>query len=118
MTAGHRTREMRVDARAKMEAKKRTLLADVERALLDALAESSEVHRALWKLQREGWTLRLVLDCQPDGENGPSGAGAATPPARRSRAQEPTFRIDAEDLRFLRELGIDPTRRRAPRRPR
>ena len=46
--------EKDLDARARMEAKKRNLLRDVERALLDALAESSEVHRTLWRLQREG----------------------------------------------------------------
>jgi hypothetical protein len=101
-----------------MEAKKRTLLADVERALLDALAESSEVHRALWKLQREGWTLRLLLDCQPDVEGEPAADRPEPRPARRRPARDPSFRIDVEDLRFLREIGIDPTRRRAPRRPR
>ncbi len=107
-----------MDARARMEARKRTLLADVERALLDALAESSEVHRALWKLQREGWTLRLLLDCQPEAEGEPASSRTEPRPARRPPGREPSFRIDAEDLRFLRDIGIDPTRRRAPRRPR
>ena len=107
-----------MDARARMEARKRTLLADVERALLDALAESSEVHRALWKLQREGWTLRLLLDCQPEAEGEAASSRTEPRPVPRPPGREPSFRIDAEDLRFLRDIGIDPTRRRAPRRPR
>lgn len=35
-------------------------------------------------------------------------------PVRRTRrpAREPEFRINREDLAFLRSIGIDPTRRR------
>ena len=107
-----------VNARGRMNSKKRTLLADVERALLDALAESPAVHRTLWKLQREGWTLRLFLDCERDpdlGEEVIAPAPAAVPTVRES---VPEFRIDATDLRFLRAIGIDPTRKRRARRPR
>jgi hypothetical protein len=108
-----------VDARARAEAKKRNLLRDIERALMDALAESPAIHQTLWKLQREGWTLRLFLDCQreDDGEHSvPLTAAAGRNPG--PPAGEPSFRIDAEDLRLLRSLGIDPTRRRAARRGR
>jgi hypothetical protein len=110
--------ESELDARARMEAKRRTLLADIERALLDALADSPDVHRALWRLQREGWTLHVSIDCARD-------AGAArSVPAPRATARrdpeanerQPPFRIDADDLRFLRALGIDPTRRARRRR--
>jgi len=88
------------------DAKKRSLLRDLERALLDAIAESPEVHRRLWKLQREGYTLQLSLDCAREDDS-----AAAAP-----RAPEPGFRIDAEDLAFLRSIGIDPTRKRRTRR--
>ena len=104
-----------VNARSRMNSKKRSLLADVERALLDALAESPDVQRTLWKLQREGWTLRLFLDCDrypdPDGETAvPASAARARP-----HESEAEFRIDAADLRFLRSIGIDPTRKRRAR---
>jgi len=88
------------------EARKRTLLSELERALLEAISESPEVHRALWRLQREGYVLHLALDCERDGEAG--GASLDEPP--------PTFRIDARDLQFLRSIGIDPTRKRRARR--
>lgn len=88
------------------DARKRSLLRDLERALLDAIAESPEVHRKLWKLQREGYTLELHLDCAPAGE-------IRTAPRREP---EPSFRIDAADLAFLQSIGIDPTRKRRSRR--
>ncbi len=84
------------------DAKKQSLLRDLERALLDAIAESPEVHRTLYRLQRAGYTLQLSLDC--------TGQGEPTPVHREEPA--PTFRIDAADLAFLRSVGIDPTRKR------
>lgn len=106
-----------VDDRASREASKRTLLRDVERALLDALSESPEMHRVLDRLQRAGWTLRVSLDCRSEPEPAPE--PDARPSGReRGRGDQPRFRIDAEDLRFLRSIGIDPTRRRPRRRAR
>jgi hypothetical protein len=113
-------REATVPTRGRRETSKRALLADVERALLDALAESPAMHRSLWKLQREGWVLRLFLDCERDAEDAPAESLAGSPEQRRrSSAREtaaPVFRIDADDLRFLRSVGIDPTRKRRSRR--
>lgn len=89
------------------EARKRTLLSELERALLEAISESPEVHRALWRLQREGYVLHLALDCErEDGAE----LSARSEPA-------PQFKIDASDLQFLRSIGIDPTRKRRLRRP-
>lgn len=89
--------------RSDPQARKRTLLSNLERALLDALAESPEVHRTLWHLQKAGYTLRLSIDCQES-----EAAGVANPSV--------AFRIDAEDLRFLRSIGVDPTRRARTRK--
>lgn len=88
------------------DAKKRSLLRELERALLDAIAESPEVHRRLWKLQREGYTLHLSLDCAREGD-----VGLVERPGA-----EPSFRIDSQDLAFLQSIGIDPTRKRRTRR--
>jgi hypothetical protein len=112
--------EASVPTRGRREINKRALLADVERALLDALAESPAMHRSLWKLQRRGWVLRLFLDCERDAEDAPAESVAGYPEQRRSSGVReipaPVFRIDADDLRFLRSVGIDPTRRSRSRR--
>ena len=43
---------------------------------------------------------------------------AARKPPAGPPPGDPVFRIDADDLRFLRSLGIDPTRKRRARRAR
>lgn len=85
-----------------MDDLRRALLRDLERALLDAIAESPEVHRTLSRLEREGFTLQVMLDCQPK--------------ERAAALPDPVFRIDSTDLSFLRSVGIDPTRRARRRR--
>lgn len=110
-----------MNARARNEAKKRTLLADVERALLEALAESTEMHRVLYRLQRAGWALELHLDCHRVDEPADEESPVRTKRSRRLAAErtsppDPAFVIDSGDLRFLRSIGIDPTRKRR-RRP-
>lgn len=89
--------------------KAQTLLREISRALLDAIAESGVVTDGLRRLHREGYTLHLLLDCQREG-------AAAEPTAPNAREADVAFRIDTDDLAFLRSIGIDPTRRR--RRPR
>ena len=83
-----------------------SLLREVSRALLDAISESATLNGSLRRLHEEGYTLHLLLDCKRSGEE----EAPATPPV------DAEFRIDANDLAFLRSVGIDPTRRR--RRPR
>lgn len=107
-------------ARIDSESRRRSLLRAIEKALLEAISESSAVHRTLWQLQRAGYQLRLSVDCR---ETAP--APSLSPPAapldgdsaqHEERRGETPFRIDGEDLRFLRSIGIDPTRVRRPRR--
>ncbi|MEO7794975.1 MAG: hypothetical protein ABIV06_09400 [Thermoanaerobaculia bacterium] len=87
---------------------------DLERALLEAISESAEVHRTLNRMHREGYTLQLFLDCQPTGD----GDSSARPERPRSegRPLEPAFRINSDDLTLLRALGIDPTRKSRARK--
>ncbi len=121
-----------VDARAGSEAEKRALLADIERALLEAISESREVQAGLRRLHRAGWLLELHLGCRRDAPGEPVvepiAPASRAPAVRRRRAaaaagaaapagEGPAFRMDAGDLRFLRSIGIDPTRRRPARRP-
>jgi len=101
-----------VDTRSQLEARKRTLLSNVERALLDALAESPEVHRSIWRLQRAGFMLRLSIECH----EAHAAESSDTKPEVTTAPASAAFRIDADDLGFLRSIGIDPTRRPRPRR--
>ena len=120
------------------------LLRELERALLEALAESAEAHRTLERMHDEGLTLQIYLDCRKAGERSadaplePARVPAAAAPVsaralarvtgrageRRTRAPRksapvepaPLFRINTEDLAMLRALGIDPTRKGRSRR--
>jgi hypothetical protein len=59
------------------------------------------------EIKREGWSLYLVVDQQTEDE----GAGTALElTAGEAPAEAPVFKIDGEDLTFLRSIGIDPTR--------
>jgi hypothetical protein len=84
----------------------RQMLRDLGRALSHAIAESPEVGETLRRIESEGYSLHLVLDCKRDGET------PAAPAARPAGRAEPVFRINGDDLFFLRSCGIDPTRRR------
>lgn len=94
-------------------ARRRALLRTLEKALYDAIAESEELHRALWEMQREGLQARLTIGCEPGATADPA---PSKPKPRDERRPGPSFRIDSDDLRFLRSIGIDPTRSRRSRR--
>lgn len=82
-------------------------------ALARALSDSSEAGRAVREIRREGWSLYLVVDQKED-----EGSGAALElTTKRSTAEAPVFKIDGQDLSFLRSIGIDPTRSLRRRRP-
>lgn len=90
-------------------------LREMLRELGRALADSSDASQALRRIQEEGYSLFFLLDRAgnvpvPAGGAPQADEAAATPPPRSSIV-EPVFRIDGQDLRFLRSLGIDPTRR-------
>ncbi|MEM8959893.1 MAG: hypothetical protein AAGD38_00305 [Acidobacteriota bacterium] len=89
----------------------RRMLNDLGRALVDAISASPPVSDAVRRMRDEGYRLQLILDCKE--ENGDDSHGAqleltARRPASPSR--EPAFRLDNQDVSFLRALGIDPTR--------
>jgi hypothetical protein len=87
----------------------RQMLRDLGRALSHAISESPEVGETLRRIESEGYSLHLVLDCKRDGE---SSIAAPAPSPRPRAGGEPVFRINGDDLFFLRSCGIDPTRRR------
>ena len=93
-----------------LDEKLRQMLRDLGRALSDAISDSPEVGRTLRRIRREGYTLDLLVDCTREGETAaaPVASGGAT-------AGDPVFRINSDDLSFLKSIGIDPTRRRRRR---
>ncbi|MCB1058325.1 MAG: hypothetical protein KDD11_22725 [Acidobacteria bacterium] len=95
---------------------------DLGRALTSAMAESSEVSDTLRRLRSSGYALYLSLDCKRGGEVRqeplPVAATSGVSAANASSSGEPNFQINGDDLRFLRSIGIDPTRRCRTRRRR
>ena len=96
-----------------MDAKLHQLLTVLRGALARALSDSSEASRAVREIKRQGWSLYLVVDQQEDEG---SGGAALELTAKRAAAEAPVFKIDGEDLTFLRSIGIDPTRSLRKRR--
>lgn len=83
-------------------------------ALARTLSDSSEASQAVQEIKREGWSLYLVVDQQAEDE----GANTALQlTAGQAGAEAPVFKIDGEDLSFLRSIGIDPTRSLRRKRP-
>jgi hypothetical protein len=105
-------------------------LRDLGRAVFEAIAESPDVGRALDFIRAEGYTLSMQLNCRKGdasiGIDGPVERRVESrllerrplegSPVKSLPASDPAFRIDGEDLRFLRSIGIDPTRRLRRRR--
>ncbi len=93
-----------------LEEKIRQMLRDLGRALSDAMAESSDVNRALRRIHEEGYSLFIFLE-RKEGDEAGEAVDPAREPAGVERRGEPVFRIHGGDLSFLRSIGIDPTRK-------
>jgi hypothetical protein len=102
------------------------LLQGLGEALIEAISDSSEINENLRELQKAGYSLYLVVDCKrgaakrkraessrATASQSPAGA-EATP----GKGVDPVFRIDGNDLLFLRSIGIDPTRKSRVRKAR
>lgn len=95
-----------------MDARLRQLLQDLKGAVSKTLADSPDVERSMDRIRDEGWSVYLVVDRKRQDET-PEGIELT---ADRSSTREVAFRIDRQDLSFLRSIGIDPTRRLRRRR--
>ena len=90
--------------------------------MIEAISDSSEINDSLRELQKAGYSLYLVVDCKrgagkrrrSDASRSASAQSAADSP--NGRGADPVFRIDGNDLLFLRSIGIDPTRKSRARR--
>jgi hypothetical protein len=97
----------------------REMLKELGQAINESISGSGRVHDSIQRIRDEGYNLYMVLDAK---------VGVNRREARLSRARRgsvkveeaedgPTpeeraaFRINLKDLRFLKSLGIDPTRK-------
>jgi hypothetical protein len=113
----------------------REMLKELGQAINESISGSDRVHDSLQKIRDEGYNLYMVLDAKV-GVNRRERATRAPKASRRSLAlvrdrddrdereesasaeERAAFRINLKDLRFLRSVGIDPTRKvRARRAP-
>jgi hypothetical protein len=90
----------------------RSMLNDFGRAVLQAMHGSTEVHGAVRKICREGYSLHLVLDGKTEDQQARL---ELTSPlidetVRPGPPAQATFRLNSDDVEFLRSVGIDPTR--------
>jgi hypothetical protein len=107
----------------------RAMLKELGQAINESISGSGRVHDSIQKIRDEGYNLYMVLDAKV-GVNKREGKsrsrrGAAVASAESdedvsSASERAAFRINLKDLRFLKSLGIDPTRkvrtRKAPAR--
>jgi len=88
------------------------MLNELGRALMQAISTSSEVNGTARKIRQEGYSVYLALDCKQDRERSTRQI-ELTP--RKDPSPAPEFRLDGNDVAWLKSLGIDATRP-APRR--
>jgi hypothetical protein len=87
------------------------MMRELGRTVWRAMSASEEVTSAIKRLEEKGFTLNLMLDCKHAGaplaqlEIEASGVPALEP--GKVNAQ---FRLESQDVNWLRSLGIDATR--------
>lgn len=92
----------------------REMLKELGQAINESISGSGRVHESIQRIRDEGYNLYMVLDAKVGvdkregrgrGRSSRSGTGST---AASERAE---FRINVKDLRLLKALGIDPTRK-------
>jgi len=106
----------------------RAMLKELGQAINESISGSGRVHDSIQKIRDEGYNLYMVLDAKVgvnkrDGKSRSRRGAAASAESDEdvsTAAERAAFRINLKDLRFLKSLGIDPTRkvrtRKAPAR--
>src|SRR5262245_17528633 len=100
----------------------RQMLKELRQAINESISGSGRVHDSIQRIRDEGYNLYMVLDAKVgvnkrDRSGRRKAAGAREAAGARGRSEEPVieeraaFRINVKDLRFLKSLGIDPTRK-------
>ncbi|HEY3173573.1 MAG TPA: hypothetical protein VGK86_13465 [Thermoanaerobaculia bacterium] len=100
----------------------REMLKELGQAINESISGSGRVHESIQRIRDEGYNLYMVLDAKV-GVNRHEGRGGSRSRSSGSRGEKQpvseeraAFRINVKDLRILRSLGIDPTRKVRNRR--
>ena len=95
----------------------REMLKELGQAINESISGSGRVHDSIQRIRDEGYNLYMVLDAKV-GVNKREGRGrarralaVAEPEEVERTSERAAFRINLKDLRFLKSLGIDPTRK-------
>jgi hypothetical protein len=102
----------------RMDAKLRAMLKELGDAINDSVSESDRVHETIEKLREHGYRLFLNLDARIGIERDDEFAEEEDSQNVEAALTSAEFRIDFRDLRFLKSVGIDPTRKVRTRRAR
>lgn len=106
-----------------MDEKIKQLLKDLGQAINESISGSEDVNEHIQKIKNEGYNLYVVLDATIGlGRDDDATEGADTEEGEGEGERSPgtdvatirrdvQFRIDVNDLSFLRSVGIDPTRK-------
>ena len=99
----------------------REMLKELGQAINESISGSGRVHDSIQRIRDEGYNLYMVLDAKVgvkrEGRGGSRGRSSAARGESSSHSEErAAFRINVKDLRFLKSVGIDPTRKVRNRR--
>lgn len=107
----------------------RQMLKELGQAINESISGSGKVHKSIQRIRDEGYNLYMVLDAKVGVNRRNASRRRLTAPIPGEGAaptgERAEFRINVKDLRFLKSVGIDPTRKvrrrqppaRRPRRP-
>jgi len=104
----------------------REMLKELGQAINESISGSGRVHESIQRIRDEGYNLYMVLDAKVGVNRRPARSGnrrRPTPAAGNGNgngataAEQAAFRINIKDLRFLKSVGIDPTRKVRTRTP-
>jgi len=95
----------------------RAMLKELGKAINESISGSGRVHDSIRRIRDEGYNLYMVLDARV-GVNRRGSRNGSRRPGQEPEGEEPVssgeraaFRINVKDLRLLKALGIDPTRK-------
>jgi hypothetical protein len=95
----------------------REMLKELGQAINESISGSGRVHDSIQRIRDEGYNLYMVLDAKVgvkrEGRSRSRRLAAADsePEPGGSSEGRAAFRINLRDLRLLKSLGIDPTRK-------
>jgi hypothetical protein len=96
------------------------MLKELGQAINESISGSGRVHDSIQRIRDEGYNLYMVLDAKVGVNRHESRSARARSAASRVQesavGERAAFRINVKDLRFLKSVGIDPTRKVRNRR--